>query len=349
MKTARATAIANNDRAIEESQSRAIAAREAQTKPRNALEAMAQRLQVSTDGLQNTLMGTVFKDCSREEFMALVIVSNTYGLNPLLKEIYAFPKRGGGIVPMVGIDGWIRLANEHPQFDGIEFEHIEDDNGNIRAMEGILYRKDRERPIKMLIETDEFKVDSNPNWKSRPRHMTWVRCYCQTVRVGLGLTGLGVEGVDDNGDARDVTVSLPPKQSLAEELGDEIPDHNSETGEVVEEEQEQRDERGMTEVDEETARQLDAGEAIDEESEVEEEEQAEEVHESSGEDEKSPTDQWLADLRLQIENADSVAAVNLAGAEWDKNRVVYPEGTITEFDGLLKAAYQRVRSTQSGR
>ena len=44
-------------------------------------------------------------------------------LNPFTKEIYAFPdSKSGGIVPMVSIDGWCRIINEHPQLDGIGFE-----------------------------------------------------------------------------------------------------------------------------------------------------------------------------------------------------------------------------------
>ena len=39
---------------------------------------------------------------------------------PFTKEIYAHPDQHKGIVPVVGVDGWIRIVNEHPQFDGIE-------------------------------------------------------------------------------------------------------------------------------------------------------------------------------------------------------------------------------------
>ena len=53
---------------------------------------------------------------------ALLIVANQYGLNPWTKEIYAFPDRQNGIVPIVGVDGWARILNENPNFDGIEFD-----------------------------------------------------------------------------------------------------------------------------------------------------------------------------------------------------------------------------------
>ena len=69
--------------------------------------------------LMNTLKNTAFKggNVTDEQFTALLIVANQYGLNPWTKEIYAFPDKGG-IVPVVGVDGWARIINEHPQFDG---------------------------------------------------------------------------------------------------------------------------------------------------------------------------------------------------------------------------------------
>ena len=149
--SARSQAIANENRAIDESQSRAIAARQAESRPRTALEKLAQRLDVTPQALTNTLKQTAFKGCSDAEFVALVIVANTYELNPLLREIYAFPKKGGGIQAIVGYDGWIKIANSHPQFDGIEFDHIEDGNGNLKAVEGVLFRKDRSHPTKKMV------------------------------------------------------------------------------------------------------------------------------------------------------------------------------------------------------
>jgi hypothetical protein len=50
--------------------------------------------------------------------MALLIVADQYGLNPWTKEIYAFPDKSNGIVPVVGVDGWARIINTHEQFDG---------------------------------------------------------------------------------------------------------------------------------------------------------------------------------------------------------------------------------------
>ncbi|MBV4411835.1 recombinase RecT [Enterobacteriaceae bacterium YMB-R22] len=90
---------------------------------------LAERLDMDagTD-LMNTLKNTAFKggNVTDEQFTALLIVANQYGLNPWTREIYAFLDKGG-IVPVVGVDGWSRIINEHPQFDGMEFTYDKDD------------------------------------------------------------------------------------------------------------------------------------------------------------------------------------------------------------------------------
>lgn len=252
----RAQVHAREAQEIEASQSRAIAAREAESRPRNALEAMANRLQVSPAGLKSTLMQTVFSGCRNDsEFIALVMVANEYHLNPLLKEIYAFPAKGGGIVPMVGYDGWVKLMNNHPQFDGIEYNDHLDSKGNLYAIECIIYRKDRRHPIKLMELLDECRRGTEP-WKMMPSRMLRNRVTCQAARLAFGFSGIASEGDEDtfiDGGAL-AAQSLPPRQSFSDQLDDEIPAFDKQTGEVFD-----KDSSGRSVEDEETARALDAG------------------------------------------------------------------------------------------
>lgn len=247
---ARSIAIANENRQIDESTARAIAARE--SKPRSALEALATRLQIQPAELKSTLVKTVFAGCRTEsEFLALIIVSNEYGLNPLTKEIYAFPAKGGGVVPMVSIDGWIRIMNEHPQFDGIDFNYQLDDKGDVEAIESIIYRKDRSRPTKVLEWLDECKRNTDP-WNKSPKRMLRHRALMQGARVAFGFSSIAIEDDVFEGVYTEVP-SLPQKNELPAQTGASKETIDAETGEVF-----QTDSRGMTEVDEETARELDA-------------------------------------------------------------------------------------------
>lgn len=330
---ARTAAVARENQQIEESQGRAIAAREAEGRPRNALEAMASKLEISPANLKKTLLNTVFAECKNEEqFMALVVVSNAYGLNPLTKEIYAFPAKGGGIVPMVSVDGWIRLMNEHPAFDGIEFEYTVDGKGGTTAIEAIIHRSDRKHPIKVMEMMAECKGTTLP-WTKSPSRMLRHRALIQCVRVAFGFSGVHAEGDEEIVEAsyRDVK-SLPSRQTLAEELNDEIPTNfDKQTGEIIEQ-------RGMTEVDEETARELDARTGNDGTLSDDNPAAAECLaDEDRGEAHAEPA--WagkVAEIKTGIAGAKTSASLKAIEAEYVKHAVSLPNDVASEIEDLLR-------------
>ncbi|PCQ93026.1 VWA domain-containing protein [Escherichia coli] len=119
---------------------------------------IASRFGVDTRKFYETLKATAFKQRdgsapTDEQMMTLLIVAEQYGLNPFTREIYAFPDKQNGIIPVVGVDGWSRIINEHPQYDGVEFVYSD----KMVRMQGakvdcpewiecVIYRKDRSRP-----------------------------------------------------------------------------------------------------------------------------------------------------------------------------------------------------------
>ena len=115
---------------------------------------------------------------------ALMVVANQYGLNPWTKEIYAFPDRNNGIVPVVGVDGWSRIINEHQQFDGLEF--LQDDE----SCTCIIYRKDRGHPVKVTEYLAECRREGQGPWKSHPRRMLRHKALIQCARLAFGYTGI---------------------------------------------------------------------------------------------------------------------------------------------------------------
>ena len=169
-------------------------------KPR-ALEAMAERLNVEPAKLFDTLKSTVFKGASNEEMLALVVVANEYGLNPLLKEMYAFPAKGGGIVPLVAIDGWTKIVNRQPSFDGVKFHWDFDSETNKPvACTCTMWVKGRKEPVQVTEFLDECSRGTEP-WTKMPRRMLRHRAFIQAARLAFGLSGL----VDED-EAPDVQV-----------------------------------------------------------------------------------------------------------------------------------------------
>ncbi len=100
---------------------------EKQLVKKSAIERMAGRLEVSKDVLEKTLKATVckgmkqqngsYKPITNEEFVSFIAVANNYKLNPLTKEIYAYPDtKSAGIIPIVATDGWNKLMTTHPNY-----------------------------------------------------------------------------------------------------------------------------------------------------------------------------------------------------------------------------------------
>lgn len=164
--------------------------------------------------LTTTLKATAFKgNATDAQFTALMIVANQYGLNPWTREIYAFPDRQNGIVPVVGVDGWARILNEHPQFDGMEFQ-MPDDGSECTC---IIHRKDRSHPISVTEYFSECRRDNAMPWKTHPKRMLRHKAMIQCARLAFGFVGI----YDQDEAERIIEKDVTPKQEIKEELSAE--------------------------------------------------------------------------------------------------------------------------------
>jgi phage recombination protein Bet len=137
-----------------------------------------------TTGVMETLKATAFKgQVSDAQMTALLIVAQQYGLNPWTKEIYAFPDKNNGIVPVVGVDGWARIINDNPNFDGMKFEQDDD------SCTCIIYRKDRAHPVSVTEFMSECKRNAGP-WQSHPKRMLRHKAMIQCSRLAFGYGGI---------------------------------------------------------------------------------------------------------------------------------------------------------------
>ena len=176
---------------------------------------LAAKLDMGTDGssLIETLKATAFKgQVNDAQMTALLVIANQYGLNPWTKEIYAFPDKGA-IVPVVGVDGWARIINSHPQFDGMEFEQ------NDEQCTCIMYRKDRARPVKVTEYMVECKRANVGPWQSHPRRMLRHKAMIQCARLAFGFGGIYDHDEAERITERDMgaaeVVSSRPAQAAA--------------------------------------------------------------------------------------------------------------------------------------
>ena len=165
---------------------------------------MASRLNVDAAKLTATLKATVFKGASDEEMLALVVVSNEYDLNPLLKEIYAFPAKGGGICPIVSVDGWNKILIRQPTYNGTRFEFKVDEQGQLVSCTCFIHVKGRDNPDEITEYLHECYRKTD-NWDKMPYRMLRNRTLCQAARMSFGFSG--ITNPDEAEDYIDVTAT----------------------------------------------------------------------------------------------------------------------------------------------
>ncbi|MFC0179516.1 phage recombination protein Bet [Thorsellia kenyensis] len=188
---------------------------------KNIVNRFAQKMNIDANNVFNILKATAFKqrdgnEPSNEQMMALLLVAHQYGLNPFTKEIFAFPDKQAGIIPVVGVDGWSRIINQHDQFDGMEFIQSENYSKLPDAkpcpewIQCIIYRKDRTHPIKVIEYLDEvyrlpFESKNNGGykilsaWQSHTKRMLRHKAMIQCSRLAFGFVG-----IYDNDEAENI-------------------------------------------------------------------------------------------------------------------------------------------------
>jgi phage recombination protein Bet len=116
----------------------------------------------------NTLRNTVAPGLTDPEFMLFAEMCRATGLNPATKEIWAI-KAGGRLQLMTGINGFLKIANSHPQFDGMEVTYEWDDKQLVSATAKV-YRKDRRFPSIATAYMAEYGKKT-PIWAQMPSIM----------------------------------------------------------------------------------------------------------------------------------------------------------------------------------
>jgi len=186
-------------------------------KKNNLIGKFADKFNVDEQEVMNILKSTAFKQRdgnppSDNQMMALMIVADQYGLNPFVKEIYAYPDKSNGIVPVVGVDGWNRIMNDHPQMDGIEFKYSDETvqhKGKTCHMwiEAIITRKDRSKPIIVREYFDEVVRSASfaTPWDSHPKRMHRHKAEIQCARIAFGFAGIYDEDEAERIIEKDIT------------------------------------------------------------------------------------------------------------------------------------------------
>jgi phage recombination protein Bet len=159
--------------------------------------ALAAPIQWDDAQLLLTIKETVCRGATDAQFRMFIEVCKSTGLSPFLKEIYFVPSVG----VMAGRDGYLRKANEDPQFDGME-TRVERDERNIpiKAVCSV-WRKDRSHPVICEAYFNEYQKQSDV-WKKYPSAMIAKVAEVLALKRSFSINGVVTEDEIGNDEER---------------------------------------------------------------------------------------------------------------------------------------------------
>jgi phage recombination protein Bet len=182
--------------------------------PPSVLGTLASHYGMDRRAFEETLKATIMpQGATREQTAAFLLVAKAHDLSPFTREIFAFPSKGG-IQAVVSVDGWAKLMNSHPQFDGMVFEDKMDTEGRLVSITCKIHRKDRQHPVEVTEYMSECRRDTE-TWKRWPARMLRHKAAIQAARYAFGFAG--ILEPDEAERAQEVSAEVVPATLIYDE------------------------------------------------------------------------------------------------------------------------------------
>lgn len=144
----------------------------------------ADALELSADELQAWIDLQVM--APSHTLLALLRIAREHYLDPLKEEVALALYDDCHWQAYITIEGYSKLLNSHPAFDGIAFTQSPEAADGIPIwMECTIYRKDRSHPIVVREYFEEVKGEQ-AIWQKMPRRMLRHRVMQQCARLAMG-------------------------------------------------------------------------------------------------------------------------------------------------------------------
>jgi len=149
---------------------------------------------------------------TENEFNTLVYLCQEYNLDPLKKEIY-FIKYGGKSTILTSRDGYLKIANLHEQFDGLESDVVYQEDKLIKRDDGSLhieygqphmvfdksklvgaycnvFRKDRKKATAVFVNIRDYYKKGAPIWEQYVNAMILKVAEGMALKRAFAISGL---------------------------------------------------------------------------------------------------------------------------------------------------------------
>lgn len=176
---------------------------------KSIVRTMAMRYGMDSGAFLQVLNNTVMPQrATKEQAAAFLLICERYSLDPFASEVYAFPGQGG-VKALVGVDGFITIANRDPSFDGMSYQETRDKDGKLESMTCSVHRKDRSIPVSATEWMAECFNARSPIWKKMPNRMLRHKATIQAIRLAFGMAGLGdIDEIKDMESEKKAKVDL---------------------------------------------------------------------------------------------------------------------------------------------
>lgn len=150
---------------------------------------------------------TVAKDATNDELQMFLYLAGQYGLDPFRKEIW-FWKQGGRPTIMTSRDGYLKIAQSDPNYDGLiggvvkegdTFEFMPSDctvkhsfaakRGVILGAWAIAFHKSR-KPVACFVEFKEYNQPNKDVWQKYPSAMIQKVAEAFVLKRQFAISGL---------------------------------------------------------------------------------------------------------------------------------------------------------------
>lgn len=178
------------------------------------IDLYASERHLTRDDLVVTMMRTIMPHdkngndlATKADLIAFLQIARNYDLDPWAREIYCIVSRGK-VLPYISIDGYAKIVNRQPQYDGCEFDYEQNPDGQFLSVTCSMFRKDRSRPVRVTEFMSEcYKPDSDA-WKRNPARMLRHRAFIQAARLTFSIAG----SLDEDNEMIDITPVPPTSQ-----------------------------------------------------------------------------------------------------------------------------------------
>ncbi|WP_230868249.1 phage recombination protein Bet [Iocasia frigidifontis] len=205
-----------------------------------------------------TIRRTVAKNATDDEFRMFMHLAQTYQLDPFNKEIWfiKYAKKGQNpkdVEPtiMTSRDGYLKIADRHPEYDGLSSDVVRKNDVFKRTMDGVeheyssdrgqiigayalVYRKDRKYPIYVFAPFNEYKGNAKI-WNNYPSAMILKVAESMALKRAFTVSGLvSKEEMDVQSEPNDSNgpIDITPADQGNEKLR-ELTEREKEIAELV--------------------------------------------------------------------------------------------------------------------